>query len=63
MKGIRQDNSIRQIVYDHMVSQENWRRFRSPEDNTREMMEIFLKRFNDAEVPLAAMACKNWSLE
>jgi len=46
-----------------MVSQENWRRFRSPEDNTREMMEIFLKRFNDAEVPLAAMACKNWSLE
>lgn len=59
---IRQESSIRQIVYDHMISQENWRRFRSPEDNTREMMEIFLKRFIDAEVPLAAQACKNWSL-
>ena len=63
LSGIRRGNSIRRIVYDHMISQENWRRFRSPEDNTREMMEIFLKRFNDAEVPLAAMACKNWSLE
>jgi hypothetical protein len=60
---IRQANSIREIVYEHMISQENWRRFRSPEDNTREMMEIFLKRFIDAEVPLAAMACQNWSLE
>ena len=59
---IRQDSSIRQIVYEHMISQENWRRFRSPEDNTREMMEIFLNRFIDAEVPLAAQACKNWSL-
>ena len=63
LKGIQKGHSIRQIVYDHMISQENWRRFRSPEDNTREMMEIYLKRFNDAEVPLAAMACKNWSLE
>ena len=63
LAGVRQNNSISKIVYDHMISQENWRRFRSPEDNTREMMEIFLKRFNDAEVPLAAMACKNWSLE
>ncbi len=60
---IRQGNSMREIVYAHMISQENWRRFRSPEDNTREMMEIFLKRFIDAEVPLASMACKNWSLK
>jgi hypothetical protein len=60
---IRQGSSMREIVYEHMISQENWRRFRSPEDNTREMMEIFLKRFIDAEVPLASMACKNWSLE
>jgi hypothetical protein len=58
------DNSedIRQIVYNHVVSEENWRRFRSPEDNTREMMEIYLKRFRDDEVPLAAIACKNWYL-
>ena len=60
---IQQGESMREIVYEHMISQENWRRFRSPEDNTREMMEIFLKRFIDAEVPLASMACKNWSLE
>jgi hypothetical protein len=59
---IRSGQTIRDIVYEHMISQENWRRFRSPEDNTREMMEIFLKRFIDSEVPLAAMACKNWSL-
>lgn len=53
---------ISEIVYEHMTSQENWRRFRSPEDNTREMMEIFLGRFIDEEVPLAAKACQNWYL-
>lgn len=63
VKMIQKNDAIREVVYAHMISQENWRRFRSPEDNTREMMEIFLKRFNDAEVPLAAQACKNWSLE
>jgi hypothetical protein len=62
VRMIRQGSTIRQIVNTHMTSQENWRRFRSPEDNTREMMEIFLHRFNDAEVPLAAQACQNWSL-
>jgi hypothetical protein len=59
---IENGDSIRDIVYAHMVSQENWRRFRSPEDNTREMMEIFLGRFKDEEVPQASVACKNWSL-
>ncbi|MGD8836783.1 MAG: hypothetical protein PVJ84_03585 [Desulfobacteraceae bacterium] len=59
---IENGDSIRDVVYAHMISQENWRRFRSPEDNTREMMEIFLGRFKDEEVPLASLACKNWSL-
>jgi hypothetical protein len=59
---IAEESTIREIVYAHMISQENWRRFRSPEDNTREMMEIFLSRFEDSEVPLASAACKNWSL-
>ena len=59
---IAEESTIREIVYEHMISQENWRRFRSPEDNTREMMEILLGRFEDSEVPLAAAACKNWSL-
>ena len=57
-----EDRSIGEIVYDQMVSQEKWRRFRSPEDNTREMMEIFLGRFRDDEVPKAAIACQNWHL-
>jgi hypothetical protein len=59
---IENGDSIRDVVYEHMISQENWRRFRSPEDNTREMMEIFLGRFKDEEVPRASLACKNWSL-
>jgi len=59
---IQDGAAIRDVVYTHMISQENWRRFRSPEDNTREMMEIFLDRFVDEEVPRASLACKNWSL-
>lgn len=59
---MEQNHTIQDIVYEHMISQENWRRFRSPEDNTREMMEIFLVRFDDSEVPKAATACKNWFL-
>ncbi|MDH5300215.1 MAG: hypothetical protein OEW58_02500 [Gammaproteobacteria bacterium] len=60
--SMEQNHTIRDIVYQHMISQENWRRFRSPEDNTREMMEIFLLRFDDSEVPKASTACKNWFL-
>lgn len=56
-------DSVREIVYKHMVSQENWRRFRSPEDNTREMIEIYLGLFDrDEDVPKASIACKNWYL-
>jgi hypothetical protein len=55
--------SMQWITFKHMVSDENWRRFRSPEDNGREMLEIFLMDFNDAHVPLAAKALKNWKLD
>ncbi len=51
------------ISYLHMTSNDNWKRFRSPEDNGREMMEIFLFDFNDSDVPKAAIALKNWKLE
>lgn len=54
--------TMRDIVYEYMASAPNWERFRSPEDNTREMLEIFLARFIDTEVPLAAATCKNWSV-
>lgn len=60
---INSNMTIRDIIYDHMVSQENWRRFRSPEDNTREMIEIYLGLFDrDDEVPKASQACQNWLL-
>jgi len=52
--------SIRTMVATHQNSVQNWRRFRSPEDNTREMMEIYLGIFdNDKEVPLASQACQD----
>jgi hypothetical protein len=60
--AIESHQPIREMVYDHMISQENWRRFRSPEDNTREMMEIFLGLHDDSAVPKAAQACRNWAL-
>lgn len=64
IKGMREDVSMRDIIFAHMKSQANWRRFRSPEDNTREMMEIYLGLFDrDKDVPKASLACQNWSLK
>jgi hypothetical protein len=63
VKMMDEKKGIREIVYEHVVSQENWRRFRSPEDNVREMIEVFLGLFDrDADVPRGATACKNWYL-
>jgi hypothetical protein len=53
---------LRFITYTHMMSEENWRRFRSPEDNGREMLEIFTFDTNDSKVPIAAKALQNWKL-
>jgi len=61
--SILSDTPIRTIIFNHEKSQANWRRFRSPEDNTREMIEIYLGLFDrDEDVPRASIACKNWSL-
>ena len=58
--AISEGKGIREIIATHQRTVENWRRFRSPEDNTREMMEIYLGLFdNDAEVPLASQACQD----
>ena len=57
-----ENRTTAEIIYSHMISEENWRRFRSPEDNTREMMEIYLHQFIDDEVPKASTACQNWYL-
>ena len=55
--------SLQWITFKHMITDQNWRRFRSPEDNGREMLEIFLMDFNDSHVPLAAKALQNWQLD
>ena len=52
--------SIRSMIATHEKSVENWRRFRSPEDNTREMIEIYLGLFDrDEDVPRASKACQD----
>lgn len=60
---LEDDASMRFITYIHMSSEDNWRRFRSPEDNGREMLEIFTFDKNDADVPIAATALQNWKLD
>ncbi len=54
--------SMQWVTFQHMMTDENWRRFRSSEDNGREMLEIYLMDFDDNHVPLAAQALKNWKL-
>ena len=55
--------SMQWVTFTHMMTDENWRRFRSPEDNGREMLEIYNMDFEDAHVPLAAKALQNWKLD
>ena len=59
---IDNDIGMRYTGFQNMISDENWRRFRSPEDNGREMLEIYALDANDADVPLAAQALQNWHL-
>ena len=60
---LEDESGMRYTSYVHMMSEDNWRRFRSPEDNGREMMEIFMMEQDDAKVPLAAKALQNWKLD
>ena len=61
-ENIKKDSSIRYLTYKHMSSLYNWRRFRSSEDNGREMIEIFLFDREDSHVPPSAKALQNWKL-
>jgi len=54
---------MRFITYSHMMSEDNWRRFRSPEDNGREMLEIYTLDLDDSHVPIAGQALQNWKLD
>jgi len=57
---IMSGTNIRDMVATHQRSVQNWRRFRSPEDNTREMIEIYLGLFDkDEDVPRASQACQD----
>ena len=60
---LENENGMRYITYVHMMSEDNWRRFRSPEDNGREMLEIYALDKDDSNVPLAGQALKNWKLD
>jgi len=60
LRDLEANASIAQVVFNHENSLENWRRFRSPEDNTREMIEIYMGLFDrDGDVPKASKACQN----
>ena len=62
-RGLEEEQTMRYLTYLHMISSDNWRRFRSPEDNGREMMEIYLQQFDDTKVPIAGKALQNWKLD
>jgi hypothetical protein len=63
VRSLEEESTAAYLTYIHMMSSDNWRRFRSPEDNGREMMEIYLLDFDDAKVPLAGLALQNWKLD
>lgn len=60
-KDIASDTPISTMLYNYLDSEEHWRRFRSPEDNTREVLELQMDLFDDSLVPLASLACQNYS--
>ena len=60
---LEDEGSMRYITYLHMMSEDNWRRFRSPEDNGREMLEIYTLDMDDSHVPIAAKSLQNWKLD
>ena len=63
VNGFSDHYTMEYITLMHTMSENNWRRFRSPEDNGREMLEIYNMDFNDTKVPIAAKALQNWHLE
>jgi hypothetical protein len=63
VRNFRDETTAKYSTFMHMISDDNWRRFRSPEDNGREMMEIYLLDFDDTHVPIAGQALKNWKLD
>jgi hypothetical protein len=63
VRNLQNNVTLSYGTYLHLIGSDNWRRFRSPEDNGREMLEIFALDFDDKKVPLAAKALQNWKLD
>ena len=59
--AVSQDNSIRSFMLTYFLSEMFWARFRSPEDNGREVFEIYLGNFQDDLVPKAAKILQNYA--
>jgi len=53
--------TMESILYKYLLSEEFWRRFRSPEDNTREALELIVEIFDDSLVPLASQSAMDYS--
>lgn len=64
---LAEETDIGTMILSHEKSPQNWRRFRSPEDNTREMIEIYLGLFvpepdmpgEQNDVVNASIACQH----
>lgn len=59
--SVEQNLSVRSIMLDYFMADIFWARFRSPEDNGREVFEIYLGDFRDEVVPIVAKILQNYS--
>ena len=59
--AVAQGRSVPDIMRDYFMGDIFWARFRSPEDNGREVMEIYLGDFRDEIVPVIGKILRNYS--
>lgn len=59
--AVSKDQSIKSFMLSYFLSEMFWARFRSPEDNGREVLEVYLGKFQDDLVPKAAKILQNYA--
>ncbi|WP_417597459.1 hypothetical protein [Oceanospirillum sp.] len=59
--SVEHNESVKSLMLDYFMSDIFWARFRSPEDNGREVFEIYLGDFRDEIVPVVAKILQNYS--
>lgn len=59
--AVAANESIKAFMLSYFLSEMFWARFRSPEDNGREVLEIYLGKFQDDLVPKAAKILQNYA--